>query len=152
MIIAGALAVFMLIVAGIRLLVSGGNEEAQTKAKKQITWIILGLFLLGVAEFVVQDFIFPKQGSEIPSSEKGQMLIKDFTNFASAFISIAAVVSFIYGGYLYVTAVGNEEKTGKAKKVFIGAIIALILAAGAYALVNAVIPLDATGSGGTGIT
>lgn len=141
-IIVGALAVFMLVIAGIRLLVSGGNEEVQTKVKKQVTWLVIGLFILGIAEFVVQDFIFPKEGTEIPAAVKGQQLIVSFTNFAAAFVSIAAVIACIYGGYLYVSAVGNEEKTGKAKKVFIGAIIALVLAAGAFALVNTVIPLE----------
>lgn len=142
--LAGTLAVFMLIVAGIRLLTSGGNEEVQTKVKKQITWIILGLFLLGIAEFVVLDVVFPKQGSEIPATEQAKRIIKDFTNFISAFVSIAAVISSIYGGYLYVAAAGNEEQTEKAKKVLTGAIIAIILGLGAFALVNTVIQLDPT--------
>lgn len=142
--LAGTLAVFMLIVAGIRLLTSGGNEEVQTKVKKQITWIILGLFLLGIAEFVVLDVVFPKQGSEIPATEQAKRIIKDFTNFISAFVSIAAVISSIYGGYLYVAAAGNEEQTEKAKKVLTGAIIAIVLGLGAFALVNTVIQLDPT--------
>jgi len=141
-ILVGVLAIFMLIIAGFRLLTSAGNEEAQTKAKKQITWIIGGLFVVGIAEFVVQDFIFPDQGSKIPSAQKGIKLIKDFTNFAAAFISISAFIASIYGGYLYVAATGNEEKTSKAKKVLLGAVIALVLGLGAFALVNAVITLE----------
>ncbi|MBD3156706.1 hypothetical protein GF369_02650 [Candidatus Peregrinibacteria bacterium] len=140
--LAGTLAVLMLIIAGIRLLTSGGNEEVQTKVKKQITWIVLGLFLLGIAEFVVLDVIFPNQGSEIPATEQAKRIIKDFTNFISAFVSIAAVISSIYGGYLYVAAAGNEEQTEKAKKVLMGAIIAIVLGLGAFALVNTVIQLD----------
>jgi cytochrome bd-type quinol oxidase subunit 2 len=140
--VAGAFAILMLIIAGIRLLTSGGNEEVQTKVKKQITWIVIGLFILGVAEFVVQDIVFPKQGAEIPSADKARSLIVDITNFVSAFVSIAAVISSIYGGILYITAVGNEEKTAKAKKVLLGAIIALIVAVGAFAIVNTVIQLE----------
>jgi len=139
--IASSLAVFMLIVAGIRLLTSAGNEEAQTKVKKQITWIILGLFILGVSEFVVLDVIFPEHGSQIPSADQAKKIVKDFTNFASAFVSITAVLSSIYGGYLYVVAAGNEEQTEKAKKVLIGSVIAIILGLGAFALVNTVIQL-----------
>ena len=142
--LAGTLAVFMLIIAGIRLLTSGGNEEVQTKVKKQITWIVLGLFLLGIAEFVVLDVIFPNQGLEIPATEQAKRIIKDFTNFISAFVSIAAVISSIYGGYLYVAAAGNEEQTEKAKKVLKGAVIAIVLGLGAFALVNTVIQLDPT--------
>ena len=66
-------------------------------------------------------------------------MIKDFTNFASAFVGITAFIAGIYGGYLYVTAVGNEDKTQKAKKVLTGAVIAIVLAVGAFALVNTLI-------------
>lgn len=142
MIIAGALAIFMLVVAGFRLLVSGGNEEVQTKVKKQITWLVIGLFVIGVAEFVVQDFLFPARGAQIPEAQQGRKLIVDFTNFASGFVVITSIISSIYGGYLYVTATGNEEKTGKAKKVLLGAVIGMILAVGAFAAVNTLIQLE----------
>ncbi len=140
--IAGTLATLMLVVAGIKLLTSGGNEEAQTKVKNQITWIVLGLFLLGIAEFAVLDIIFPKQGSEIPDADKAKKLIKDVTNFVSAFVSICALVFSIYAGYLYVVAAGNEEQATKAKKILIGAGIAIVLGIGAFALVNTVIQLE----------
>jgi len=142
MMIAGALAIFMLIVAGFRLIASAGNEEAQTKVKKQITWLIVGLFVIGVAEFVVQDFLFPEKGSQIPAARQGVLMIVRFTNFASAFISIAAFIACMYGGYLYVIAAGNEEKTQNSKKVLIGAVIALVIGLGAFALVNTVIQLE----------
>jgi len=140
--IVGVLAVLMLIIAGIRLLTSAGNEEVQTKVKNQITWVILGLFLLGIAQFAVLDIIFPEQGSQIPSADNAKKLIKDVTNFASAFVSICALIFSIYGGYLYVTAAGNEEQTAKGKKILIGAIIAIILGLGAFAIVNTVIQLE----------
>ncbi len=142
MIFAGILAVAMIIVAGFRLLTSAGNEEAQTKVKKQLTWLVIGLFVIGVAEFVVQDFIFPQTGEQIPAARQGIRLIVSFTNFASAFISIAAFIASLYGGYLYVAATGNEEQTNKAKRVLLGAVIALILGLGAFAVVNTVIQLE----------
>ncbi|MFC1599817.1 pilin [Patescibacteria group bacterium] len=142
MLVAGALAIFMMVVAGFRLLVSAGNEEAQTKVKKQITWLVVGLFIIGLAEFVVQDFLFPDKGSKIPEARQGILMIVRFTNFTSAFISISAFIASMYGGFLYVTATGNEEKTQNAKKVLIGAVIAMVLGLGAFALVNTVIQLE----------
>jgi Ca2+/Na+ antiporter len=142
MIFVGILAVLMTIIAGFRLLTSAGNEEAQTKVKKQMTWLVIGLFVIGIAEFVVQDFIFPNKGVKIPAAEQGIKLIVSFTNFAAAFISIIAFIVSLYGGYLYVIAAGNEEQTSKAKKVLMGAIIALILGLGAFAIVNSVIQLE----------
>lgn len=139
---AGTIAILMMIIAGFRLLVSGGNEEVQTKVKKQITWLAIGLFLIGVAEFVVRDFLFPDYGERIPAARKGMKLIVDFTNFASGFVVIASIVFCLYAGYLYVIAAGNEDKTAKAKKALLGAVIGMILALGAFAAVNTLIQLD----------
>lgn len=140
--VAAALAVLMIVIAGFRLVSAGGNEETQQKSKKAITYAIVGLMLMGLAEFVVKDLIFPKQGTTLPDIEKTKMLIKNLTNFIAGFLSTISVIMFMYGGFLYVSAVGNEEASGKAKKVFIGAIIGLLLALGAYALVNTVVTLD----------
>lgn len=142
MLFAGALAIIMVVMAGLKLITRGSNEEVQTKVKKQLMWLIIGLFLIGVAEFVVQDIIFPEKGESIPSAQKAIDFIVGITNFASAFISIAAFISCMYAGFLYVTASGNEEKTGKAKKILLGAVIALVLALGAFALVNTVIRFE----------
>lgn len=142
MMITGVLAVFMLIVAGFRLIFAAGNEEEQTKVKKQITWLVVGIFIIGVAEFVVIDFLFPDKGSKIPDVNKGISLLVKFTNFTSAFISITAFIASMYGGFLYVTASGNDEKTQTAKKVLTGALIAMVLGLGAFALINTVIKLE----------
>jgi len=142
MMISGVIAVLMLIIAGYRLIVSAGNEEVQGKIKNQITALVIGLLLLGVAEFVIKDIVFPDHGATIPSAEKAKYLLVNFTNFISGFVSIGALLSSIYGGYLYVAAFGNEEQTGKAKNVIMGAMIALILAVGAFAVVNTFVQFE----------
>lgn len=45
----------------------------------------------------------------------------------------------IYGGFLYMTAQGNDEKIKKAKSVITGSIIGIIIIFSAYALVGFVI-------------
>ena len=143
---AASLAVLMIIIAGFRYVSSGGNEETQTKAKKQITYAIIGLMLIGVAEFAVKDVIFPAQGSKLSDVEKAKSFIVSLTNFVSGFVSTIAAVMYIYGGYLYVTSFGNEEGTGKAKKVFIGATVGLLVALAAFAIVSTTITLQPTGT------
>jgi len=48
----------------------------------------------------------------------------------------------MYGGFLYITAAGKEENTGKAKKVLFGAVIGLVIAMAAYGIVNTVIKVE----------
>ncbi len=139
-----ALAIFMIVVAGFRLVTSAGNEEVQTKSKKIITYAIVGLIILGLAEFVVKDIVFPSQGSTLPDVEKGKQLIVKLTNFIAGFVSTVSVIMYMYGGYLYVVDLGKEEQMAKAKKVFIGATIGLLLSLAAIAIVTTTVKLEPT--------
>lgn len=138
----GALAVLMIVIAGFRMVVGAGKEEANTSAKKQITWAIIGLMLVGVSEVAVKNILFPSNGGKLPDVNAANLQIIQITNFISGFVATIAVAMFMYGGYLYVVDFGKEEQAGKAKKVFTGAIIGLLLAMGAFALVNTVIKVE----------
>ena len=139
---AASLAILVIIYSGIRLVVSGGQEEVVSKMKKQIMYAVIGLMLIGIAEFAVKDIIFPAQGEQLSDPQAAARLIVNITNFVSGFVATVAVAMYMYGGFLYVTAVGKEEQTGKAKKVFIGATIGIVLALAAFAIVNTVIELQ----------
>jgi len=138
----GVIAILMIVASGIQMVVSGGNEEALDKGKKAITWAVVGLVILGLAEFVVKDIIFPNQGAVLPDTVAFAEQIKSITNFASGFIATIAVGFYMYGGFLYVTAAGKEDKAGDAKKVFIGATIGIVIALAAFAVVNTFIKMD----------
>lgn len=135
----GALAILMIIIAGVRLLTSGGNDDAIDKSKKQIKWAVLGLILIGISELVIKDIIFPNQGSELPDVERGKQLIIDFTNFIAGFLATVAIALCMYAGVLYVMDTGKDENAGKAKKILLGAIVGLIIVMGAYALIYTVV-------------
>ena len=47
--------------------------------------------------------------------------------FAYTFAGILTVVYLIYGGYLYLTSGGNEEKTKQGQKAVVNAIIGLVI-------------------------
>ncbi len=60
-------------------------------------------------------------------------------NFLLYFLGIAAVIAIIYGGYIYMTAGGDEFKKRKAKSVLTWAIIGVIVVITAAVLVNVVV-------------
>jgi len=49
------------------------------------------------------------------------------------------VCLILYGGFKWMTAGGNEEQVGEAKKIIISGVIGLIIILSAYAIANFVV-------------
>lgn len=128
-------AIFILVLSAFRLVTSYGEEESINKQKKRIAMAIIGLILAAVGEFVVKGIVFPEGGAKGIDVAAAQKLVYNFTNFISAFIGAGAFAMLFYGGYLYVVSAGNEEQTGKAKKIIIGAVIGILIAFAAFGIV-----------------
>lgn len=134
----GTVSLFIVVLAGFRLVTSYGEEETIAKEKKRITMAMIGLLVSGVGEFVVKGIVFPDGGTKGIDVAAAQKLVLSFTNFIAAFIGAGSFLMLFYAGYLYVAGAGNEEQTGKAKKIIIGAIIGILIAFAAYGVVATV--------------
>jgi len=68
------------------------------------------------------------------------------------FLGILAVLIILYGGFIYMTSGGNEEKIAKAKRIIRDAIIGLIIVLSSFAITQFIISrlLGAAGLGGEG--
>jgi len=134
----GSIAVFMVVYSGFQMLVGSANEEAVNNGRKRIFTALLGLAVVGLSELVIKDIVFKDQGETI-DVERGRILLASITNFLASIIGTMAVAAFIYAGFLYILNFGNDELTGKAKKMMMSAVLGMLLAAGAFALVSTVI-------------
>ena len=65
----------------------------------------------------------------------GALIVK-YVNFALPYLALAAFVGFVVAGFFYVTAYGNEEQLGKAKKILIWSVVGLILVIASYSIVQ----------------
>jgi len=72
-------------------------------------------------------------------------LARTIINWFLGFLGFIAVAMIIYGGFLYVTSAGNEDSTGKAKKILIYAVVGIIIILLSFAIVNTVISGAGTG-------
>jgi len=68
-----------------------------------------------------------------------RVIIANIIRVALSLLGIIAVSLVIYGGYLYMTAGGNEEQVASAKNVLKNAVIGLIIILSSYAIVSFVI-------------
>lgn len=61
-------------------------------------------------------------------------LIASIIQSLLSLLGVIFLVLMVYGGYLWMTAAGNEEKVTKAKNLITAAIIGLIIVVGSYAI------------------
>ena len=63
-------------------------------------------------------------------------LIFKYVNFALPYLALAAFLAFVYAGFLYVTAYGEEDQVSKAKKIMLYAVIGLVVVILSYGIVQ----------------
>lgn len=139
----GSIAVFMLVMAGMRYVAGSASDDQIAKAKKQITWALVGLFVVGISEFVVKKVLFQDQGTKLGVDEAKELFVQ-MTNFVAGTIGTLSFAFLLYAGYLYTLGVQNEDNVAKAKKIIMGAFVGIILALAAFAIVNTVVGLDSS--------
>ncbi|MCK4919011.1 MAG: hypothetical protein KAS01_01360 [Candidatus Pacebacteria bacterium] len=64
-----------------------------------------------------------------------EMAVMNLTNWILGFIAIIATLVIIWGGVQYLTAGGNDDAVGAAKKTISYGIIGMVIAGLAYAMV-----------------
>lgn len=142
-VVIGSVAVFTLVMAGMRYVAGSASDDQVSKAKKQITWSLVGLFVVGISEFVVKEVLFQDQGKSLGVDEAKQLFVQ-VTNFMAGTIGTLSFIFLLYAGYLYVFGVQNEDNVGKSKKILMQAAVGIVLALAAFAIVNTVVELDAS--------
>jgi len=76
------------------------------------------------------------EGSGVTGTENIGDLILKYVNFSLPFLALAAFLGFVYAGFLYVTAYGNDEQLQKSKKVLIYSVAGLIVVILSYSIVQ----------------
>jgi len=137
----GSVAILTMVIRGYTVLTGMGEEEELTKAKSHIYYAIIGLVMVGLSDIIVRGFIFPKNGTVLPDANAGKRIIVMLTNYLSGFIAVLAFAALFYGGYQYVVSSGSDDSKETFKKILISVVIALLISAGAYAIVNTLISL-----------
>ncbi|MFH0856644.1 MAG: pilin [bacterium] len=77
-----------------------------------------------------------------------RQMIAQIINIALGFLGLIAVVLILIGGFKWMTAGGNEDQVGEAKKWMYSGVVGLLIILASYALANFVINrlIDVTGS------
>ncbi len=60
-------------------------------------------------------------------------------NYVLAIVGVVALAYLVYGGFMYITSAGNEDRVEAAKQIIINAVIGIVVIGVAAAIVNFVI-------------
>lgn len=117
------------------------------------TSIILGICLLsfGLAPDVFAgDYGLSDtaRSAGLPTEVDLPTLVGNIIGQALALIGVLFFVLMVYGGFLWMTARGNEDQTTKARNTIIAAVIGMLIVFASYALTNFVFEAVQSGGGG----
>ena len=117
--------------------------------KKAIVSLLLtvsGLLIFNVATVGAQggSLIDTTDNPDVVAGATGdatsfRILAKRIVDYFLTFLGFIAVLMIIYGGILYVTAAGEQEKIDTAKKILMYAAVGIIVILLSFAIVNTII-------------
>lgn len=115
-----------------------------SKTLKQ-SLVVIGLMTVGLMVFQMFSgvalagsfgaFIGPEANVGGTSGSLRDLVLK-IVNFFLGFLGLLAVIMVIYGGFLYISSAGNDEKVGQAKKILLYAVLGIVVIVVSFALVN----------------
>ncbi len=138
----GSVAILMLVITGLKLVTTSDQEDEVGKNKKNIIYILGGLFvLLFVDTFIRNVFYKIDSPGEDITIDLGQGITElvSFTNFIVSWVGPVAILTFVAGGAMYVFAFGDEEQQGTAKKMMTSSLIGIVFIFGAFGIVSTII-------------
>lgn len=140
----GTVAVVMIIVAAVKLITAGGNEEVLTKQTQALVYAIVGLFIVGLAGEIVNIFEVGRGGflrDPNVAIQKSRLFNRTVTiaiTFIKYIIGSVATVFIVRNGLRLTIFGGNEEEIVKDKKNIFYGLFGLVIILLASPIVNKV--------------
>lgn len=132
--------------------------------KKLITSLVLAGTLFAVVPLAVAPapvhavswndyFNFDPARANLPGSSNASPrdIVLNVIKTALAWLALVAVAFIIYGGIMWITAAGNDDRLKKAKEIISAAVIGLVIVLLSYIIVSAVVRLTVEGVSGVSI-
>ncbi len=128
--------VTMVIVSGIRAILSMGSEEGTAQIKRTIGGVFGGIMLITFTGAIVQTLGLAGGG---PNA--GPVIIRTIqvVNNLLLFATIITIAVVVYAGLSMIFFVGDEEKFGASKKLILRALIGLAIILISWVAINFVI-------------
>jgi len=154
-----AVAILLIVVAGIYLMMSPEVDEMKQKAIDTITWSIAGLLIIMLSYTIIEivsniefssgtnpnvhiDIEAQRELDGLVAGDLRSELIPELIQTLLKLMGTFALLLFIYAGGILVLRDGDDEKVTKAKEILIYAIVGAVVSLLAYLIIEAVIQFN----------
>ncbi|MBR3368896.1 hypothetical protein IKG45_03900 [Candidatus Saccharibacteria bacterium] len=136
--VVGVIATGYVIYAGYAFLTAGGDPGKAAKAKKALIGAITGI-LVALSATMIVNTITNAIGVSAGGEEDPENVLNGALGLVFSVAGAIAGAFVVYGGISYITSTGDPAKAARARKIFIYAIIGLLIVLMAYGIINAVV-------------
>ncbi len=134
----GSVIMLLITISGIRLVTAGGNQETIDKEKRHLIWSSIGMLIILLASNLVNAIYVIKSPEVIIAAESTIAVTElgGIIRLLLVFLGPITILFTIVAGFMYLTALDNEERASKAKRMIIGGVTGIVIIYSAYALVG----------------
>jgi hypothetical protein len=136
----GGIALLSIITSAFRIMSSTGNEEVIGKEKQLLQNLLFATVLIISAEVIVTGvFYLPGSNRDGVTNQAVSIGIEQIMGLITALLSIVAAASLlmiILASLYYVISLGDEERAGRAKRLIISNLIAIVIVFSAYSILR----------------
>jgi len=139
------LAIIFIVIGAILYMTSSGDEQRITRAKKTVTYAVIGFAIAAATPTFLKEIliIFQNPGGGTPENLVSEALtvrqiLVRVMQFLLSIVGVIAIISLVYGGSTYLTAYGDEKRIDKAKSIITYSIIGIVIALGALVIIRQV--------------
>lgn len=100
----------------------------------------IGILLMPVMAFAQTQLTNPLGATDV------RAIIANVIKGVLGFTGSLALLAFVYGGFLWITALGESKRIQKGTDIFVWATLGIIMISSAYVIVNAIFQAVLTGS------
>ncbi len=137
----GSVIVLLMSVSSIRMITAGGDEETISTQRKNLIWSGIGMLVILLASNIVNAVYVLNAPDEATAANSSTAIteIAGLVRLILVFMGPAAIGFTIYAGVMYLTALDNEDRAGKARSMIVGGVVGIVIIYAAYAIVNTII-------------
>ncbi len=128
-ILIGTIALFMLVMIGVNFVISNGDTDKMNAQKKQFGYLLIGLFIVSLSEFVALNIFDPNWGflqnkNTLVVLNNKAMQIKSYLQYMIGFITLFMAT---LSGYNIIVSGNNDDTISKEKSFILNILIGGVL-------------------------